>query len=203
MLQAAPALTPNLVKAILEYTAQRYDGYDALTQGAGFLDAHGAIELARALAAPGQSLHPIRPEWSRQITWGNHRVAGGRLTRDAGAWSPDVVWGDDTRAGGPVTWGVIRSSTLTSPGEWTTWGTSCLAPSCESAVWDNTTAENVVWGLTCGGADCPDGAPVWFSSGAATSSTTSDTQMITGTSSRDNDTVVWGTTCEADQPCEW
>ncbi len=49
MLQAAPALTPNLVKAILQYTAQTYAGYDALTQGAGFLNAHGAIELARFL----------------------------------------------------------------------------------------------------------------------------------------------------------
>src|SRR4030095_13913118 len=46
MLQANPALTPNAVKAILQYTAQRYSG-NALTQGAGFLNAKGAIELAR------------------------------------------------------------------------------------------------------------------------------------------------------------
>ncbi len=36
MLQANPTLTPNAVKAILQYTAQVYPGYDALTQGAGF-----------------------------------------------------------------------------------------------------------------------------------------------------------------------
>ncbi|HMD36253.1 MAG TPA: S8 family serine peptidase, partial [Vicinamibacterales bacterium] len=35
MLQANPALTPNAVKAILQYTAQTYAGYDVLTQGAG------------------------------------------------------------------------------------------------------------------------------------------------------------------------
>ncbi len=46
MIQANPTLTPNLVKAILQYTAQRYN-YDALTQGAGFLNAQGAVELAR------------------------------------------------------------------------------------------------------------------------------------------------------------
>ena len=46
MLQANPKLTPNLVKAILQYTAQTRH-YDALTQGAGFLNAQGAVELAR------------------------------------------------------------------------------------------------------------------------------------------------------------
>ena len=46
MLQANPNLTPNAVKAILQYTSQAYPGYDALTQGAGFLNAQGAVELA-------------------------------------------------------------------------------------------------------------------------------------------------------------
>ena len=46
MLQANPELTPNLVKAILQFTSQEYPGYDALTQGAGFLNARGAVRLA-------------------------------------------------------------------------------------------------------------------------------------------------------------
>ena len=50
MLQANPALTPNLVKAILQFTAESRDGYDALTQGAGFLNTRGAVELAQSLA---------------------------------------------------------------------------------------------------------------------------------------------------------
>src|SRR5262245_4206248 len=37
MLEANPKLTPNLVKAILQYTAQSY-GYSALREGAGFLN---------------------------------------------------------------------------------------------------------------------------------------------------------------------
>ena len=55
MLQANPNLTPNVVKAILQYTAQEYPGYDALTQGAGFLNTLGAVRLARfyATAQPG------------------------------------------------------------------------------------------------------------------------------------------------------
>ena len=47
MLQANPNLTPNLIKAILQYTAQTYNGYKPLQQGAGFLNALGAVRLAR------------------------------------------------------------------------------------------------------------------------------------------------------------
>src|SRR5262249_24564706 len=43
MLQANPSLTPNAVKAILQYTAEIYDAYDPLTEGAGFLNAKGAV----------------------------------------------------------------------------------------------------------------------------------------------------------------
>ena len=53
MLEANPALTPNAVKAILEYTAEARDGYNHLTQGAGFLNARGAVELSRAFAGTG------------------------------------------------------------------------------------------------------------------------------------------------------
>ena len=52
MLQANPALTPNQVKAILQYTAEASLNYDPLTQGAGFLNAKGAVYLARYLASP-------------------------------------------------------------------------------------------------------------------------------------------------------
>ena len=58
MLQANPALTPNAVKAILQYTAEQHSGYNALTQGAGFLNTLGAVRLARFFAAaqPGDRL---------------------------------------------------------------------------------------------------------------------------------------------------
>ena len=52
MIQANPKLTPNLVKAILEYTAQKY-AYDTLTQGAGFLNTRGAVDLARFFVTQG------------------------------------------------------------------------------------------------------------------------------------------------------
>src|SRR5205814_235747 len=50
MLEANPTLTPNLIKAILEYTSEHRSGYAALEQGAGFLNAFGAVRLAQFYA---------------------------------------------------------------------------------------------------------------------------------------------------------
>ena len=47
MLQANPKLTPNLVKAILMYTAQPLAGYDTFEQGTGELNVEGAVRLAK------------------------------------------------------------------------------------------------------------------------------------------------------------
>ena len=44
-----PPLTPNAIKAILQYTALPLDGVDALTQGTGSLNAVGATRLAHAI----------------------------------------------------------------------------------------------------------------------------------------------------------
>ena len=78
MLEANPSLTPNAVKAILQYTAQQYPGYDALEQGAGFLNAVGAVRLARfyATAQPGD-LIPTQAMWSKHLIWGNNLLTGG------------------------------------------------------------------------------------------------------------------------------
>ena len=69
MLQANPALTPNAVKAILQYTAQVYSGHDSLTEGAGFLNAKGAVELAAYLAAPAATPYPSTSGWSGSLIW--------------------------------------------------------------------------------------------------------------------------------------
>jgi subtilisin family serine protease len=46
VLQRNPALTPNLVKAVLEYTAQPLAGFSTYEQGAGELNVEGAVRLA-------------------------------------------------------------------------------------------------------------------------------------------------------------
>src|SRR4029077_13623884 len=91
MLQANPALTPNLVKAVLQFTAESRDGYNALTQGAGFLNARGAVELAQSLAAgaadnPSAVTEKDPTPWGRHLIWGNHRIGGGQIRATANAW---------------------------------------------------------------------------------------------------------------------
>jgi len=81
MLQANPSLTPNAIKAILQYTAQEVSGYKRLEQGAGFVNAIGAIRLARfyATAQPGDPI-PVQGLWSRHSFWGNHE---GSIAKDS------------------------------------------------------------------------------------------------------------------------
>src|SRR6185312_8179016 len=104
MLQANPSLTPNAVKAILQYTAQVYPAWDPLTEGAGFLNAQGAVELARAFADPSNTT-PSASMWSRRLIWGNRLYQGGDLASSANAWAPAVTWGaTDTPQLGRVAW---------------------------------------------------------------------------------------------------
>jgi len=191
MLQANPTLTPNQVKAILQYTAQVYPSYDPLTEGAGFLNAKGAVELSQALATSSFGLQATPAEWSGRLIWGKQLVSGGRLTADANAWGADVMWGTAT----------------TPAGDNVVWGTICTATTCEDGggTWGpwtvDASAHNVVWGSTCGGADC-DGP--WTIEGASVGDSvvwgTTDAQSVVwGTA--DGDSVVWGTGC-SDATCE-
>jgi serine protease AprX len=173
MLQANPNLTPNAVKAIIEYSAQQYAGYDRLTQGAGFLNAKGAVELAHTLAASNDTEYPSTADWSTQIVWGNRLIQGGQLAADENAWWTSTTWGASVSAdGNEITWG----SEFTDTGQ------------------------NVVWGSQCGGGNCD---AVWsiFGSGVVIGADDGDT-VVWGTSDDDDgDTVVWGTSC-SDPSCD-
>jgi serine protease AprX len=198
MLQANPTLSPNAVKAILQYTAQAYEGYDALTQGAGFLNARGAVDLARFFQSPLTMPVPGAANWSRQLLWGNHRIQGGVITPGANAWGSDVAWGaGKTAAGAPVTWGVQCDPGCTQPTS-ESWGTTCVTLDCSVVIWGSVTSENVVWGWTCAGADCnvAGTALVW-------SPATSGTNGTWATSSNSEDTVVWGTTGDEGDTVVW
>ena len=187
MLQANPSLTPNAVKAILQYTAESRSAYDALTQGAGFVNARAAVELARHFAA-GSADYVPGAEWSGQLIWGTQRIRAGRLTPGANAWGLNVVWGTAaTPEGASIEWGV----TSTSYEETQTPESSevCGDAQCSTVAWRSDTtvgAENVVWGTSCGGGDCNDQD---WSAG--------DQTVVWGTDT-EGDTVVWGTDTEGD-----
>ncbi len=201
MLQANPSLTPNAVKAILQYTAEHH-GYDPLTEGAGFLNALGAVQLAKYLLSPTAN-YPDTTGWSRRIIWGNQLVRGGRLTPDANAWANDVVWG----------------ASATPGGQSIEWGVKCVDAACTSTTpWrlGQTFAVNVIWGQTCGGSDCETAwtgsvygladegdTVVWGTAdeGDTVVWGTSDEDTVVWGTSDGEDTVVWGTSC-TDPDCE-
>ncbi len=160
MYQANPALTPNLVKAILQYTAEHKSRYNDLTQGAGFLNARGAVQVAKAFAANGSSptLGSVADPtpWNKHINWGNQRIGGGVLRPDANAWRVDVTWGAaSTDAGDTIVWGsvcsqkddcgTIKSSTSTEDN--IVWGTNSANE--DNIVWgtDRASEEDIVWGI--------------------------------------------------------
>ncbi len=192
MLQANPSLTPNAVKAILQYTAEVHGGYDPLTQGAGFLNALGAVQLAKYFVSPSSGGYPDDTAWSKSIIWGNQLVRGGHLTGTANAWTTDVRWGAWVTLGGQsVEWGVVCGDVM-----------------CQSIAgpWrlGQSRTVNVVWGPACGGADCQ---MPWTGSVYGTNDegdtvvwgTSDEDTVVWGTS--DEDTVVWGTSC-SDPDCE-
>jgi serine protease AprX len=206
MLQANPNLTPNLIKAILQYTAQKYPGYSALRQGAGFLNSLGAVELAKFYAnAKAGDRMPVQAIWSRTVLWGNHRLRGGYINPRANAWAANVVWGAARTLGATgdnivwgtlcttcdnIVWGtadvtgdnIVWGTTVGSLADDIVWGTTFTA---DNIVWGTLAAgDNIVWGTACGGADCAN--IVW--------GTVDPVSNIVWGTAAVGDNIVWGTT---------
>jgi serine protease AprX len=218
MLQANPALTPNAIKAILQYTAQPYPGYDPLTEGAGFLNAVGAVRLARfyATAQPGQ-IAPTQDLWSRQLIWGNHRLTGGFPDPADNAFALGTTWGAaQTAAGDNIVWGTACADACDNivwgtkgDGDNIVWGTKGDG---DNIVWGtNGDGDNIVWGTACGGGDCDnivwgtwgDGDNiVWGTKGDGDNivwGTLADgDNIVWGTAAGDGDNIVWGTAADGD-----
>jgi len=187
MLQANPLLTPNLIKAILQYTAQSYPGYGALREGAGFLNSLGAVRLAKYYAnpRPGDRM-PAQAIWSRQIIWGNHLITGGYINPASNAWATNIVWGSAKTLGATgdnIVWG-----TDCSPCDNIVWGMSVdnivwgTAGDGDNIVWGMSQSDNIVWGMDCGGADCDN--VVW-------GMTDPVSNIVWGTAAA-GDNIVWG-----------
>jgi hypothetical protein len=214
MLQANPNLTPNLVKAILQYTAQEYPGYDSLRQGAGFLNALGAVRLARFYASNAVgSRMPVQSVWSKKILWGSHKISGGYINPTANAWVNGVLWGAARALDGDnIIWGTDCPDGSCDNIIWGTddaldniiwgtsfsdniiWGTHFIE---DNIIWGTDDADNIIWGTDCGGADCDN--IIW--------GTDDSDNIIWGTAEQgasvtwiqnDLDNIIWGTSADAD-----
>jgi hypothetical protein len=109
-------LTPNAAKAILEYTAIKLAKTDALTQGAGQINAAGAVQLAGSIdttvstgswwlqdGVPGSSsIGGTTYAWSQNIIWGTSVVTGRFIYYKNLMWDDNIIWGT----------GVVRGKNL-------------------------------------------------------------------------------------------
>jgi serine protease AprX len=169
MLQANPALTPNQIKAVLQFTAESRAGYDELTEGAGFLNARGAVELAQSLAAGGTfdaaATHGDPTPWSGHVMWGNHMLSGDAIAAAAAVWRSGVLWGD----------GAVQG-TVSGENDNVVWGAECGGADCG----------HVAWGVSGGRAASADGgASVVWGTGSG-----DERDPSTGLGAG---TIVWGT----------
>ena len=152
------ALAPNAIKAILQYTSTPLDSRagspDALTQGAGAINAPAAIAAARAIDAstalgedwfdgmlvPRFTLYDGETWiWNAAVTWRDAPVSGDTLLElHRSAWTSLVHWGQ------PIAW---DADVLRLP----------------SVVWDpaSSWASNIVWGLDLVGTTTNDQTFTW------------------------------------------
>lgn len=175
-------LSPNTVKLLLQYSAVQVSkpaNAVELIEGAGGINAAGAIELARAIdpstringhwlergittATPiGKSLLA----WTRRVTWGDRLVDGDVLGRKQLAWSGKAVWGS-ALSWSPETW-LTGSTVLANFDQWSSAVVKANKPvkamDGDHIVWGNadegdalsgecSSAEDdhIVWG-NCGG----------------------------------------------------
>ena len=192
-------LTPNALKALLQYTAVAVAGAEPLAEGAGQVNGRGAIALALSINTDmpvGRSwlrAHP-RPvsliggelvDWSRAIVWNDTVIRGSDvLSINSQLWGDDIVWGTgcDTDAGDCVAsvWGAVADA------DNIVWGTS-LAWAADLAG-DNRVVglfidgDNIVWGTLAG---LTEDNIVW--------GTWLDGDNIVWGTRLDGDNIVWGT----------
>lgn len=174
-----PALTPNAVKAMLQYSsvpvrepsgAER----DALTQGAGALNVAGAMTIARSVDTrrwTGQywwttpviastAIDGVSLAWSERVIWDSRVVLGPSVDTNERAWAINRQWGSAT------TWTphVAEGADVVWDPNHQIWPTQNVWDTPVSSSWDE---DHIVWG------------------------TTDDDHIVWGTN--DDDHIVWGT----------
>ena len=157
------------------YTAEHSTRYNDLTQGAGFLNARGAVHLAKLFASgdsvPADSSGIDPTPWNRTSTGATIVSAAACSSPDANAWRPDVTWGAarPTRA---------KHRLGHACGEMT------AAQRFEAS---NSDEDNIVWGTSCANAHAATSCGV-----QARKTTSSGARRCGGD---DCSSSVWGTEC--------
>jgi serine protease AprX len=161
-----PPIAPNAIKAILQYTATPLDERagatnggvtpDALTQGAGSINAPAAIAAARALDASrpvgtdwlSGTLSPVTTyadeawPWAATVTWRDTLLGGAMLVEfRRSAWGLATPWGQPLEWAADVTTGpnVVWNQSINWAGN-IVWGTQLVGTA------DSTDGTTFTWG---------------------------------------------------------
>jgi serine protease AprX len=191
----AGALTPSAVKAIVEFSAIPVTHADYLTQGAGEINAGGAIALASAIdtsakagswwlraGVPAHSMIGAELEpWGQSVIWGDDVFTGDLIFTSLETWSSSIAWG------APVAWPAGVAVAKAADIVWGTdavWGANIVwgdrvvgQHDGDNIVWGTHDGDNIVWGTLDG-----DNI-VW--------GTMDGNNIVWGT--WDGDNIVWGT----------
>lgn len=116
------ALTPNLAKGVLQFTAipQMENGQrvNPLRQGTGVINAKGALNVLNHVDATITDLtetwlqHPVAKEttiggeayaWAGNIVWADNMVWGDSVFYNLPIWGLNIVWGDN------IVWGNVAT----------------------------------------------------------------------------------------------
>jgi serine protease AprX len=213
-------LTANLVKAMLEFSAIPVGGADYLTQGAGEINAAGAITLGSGIdTSAGAGNYWVRSSipgftviggqmlgWGQNIIWDTTVYTGNLLYVSNTVWTSNIVW--DTNIVWDRSVAYVRAGNIV----WGTdavWGANLVwsdrvigQMNGDNIVWGTADGDNIVWGTLAGdnivwGTVVGDNI-VW--------GTWDGDNIVWGTSDGDNivwgtavgDNIVWGTASDGD-----
>ena len=206
------SLTPNAAKAILEYTAIKMAKTDALTEGAGQINAAGAVQLAGSInttvpqgswwltsSVPGSStIGGQTYNWAQNIIWGTSLIGGKVIYYKSLAWDDNIIWGTNVRGGSVrsanrvlgTDFNVIDRNIVfgKNDGDNIIWGTSLTKFRVvgervgNKIIWDKDGADNILWGTL------DEDNILW--------GTDDGDNIIWGTWAKNGDNIIWGTTAD-------
>jgi serine protease AprX len=185
MLEANPSMSVGAIRAVLEFTAQRLPNTSLLAQGAGQLNALGAVRLAQQIKPavgrgqiwlksqlgvpqPYDVLDGEAVEWAKNVIWGDRILLGDSAYVHMTAWDDNIVWGQQLDN---IVWGQCSGDACDN----IVWG-QCEGDGCDNIVWGQS-QDNIVWGQ---GID----NIVWGQCGALTCD-----NIVWG---QHDDNIVWG-----------
>jgi serine protease AprX len=223
----AKPLTVNAVKAILQFSAIPVAGADYLTQGAGEVNAGGAIALASAIdtsVTPGdwwlRSSVPALTvvgtklyEWGRTVVWGETVLTGNLVFTSLESWSPASPWGAHVAWDGNFAQVKAANIVWGSASTWASnivWGDRVIGElNGDNIVWGTLAGDNIVWGSLDGDnivwGNCDGDNIVW---GSATGDnivwgSSSGDNIVWGSSREEGDNIVWGNLTEVGDNIVW